>query len=67
MEEPERLEPTLAERLEASEELVAEEEAETAHDDAQSRSQRLRARMIELRTRLVVEEPEPRWWRPRNR
>ncbi len=57
--EPERLEPTLAERLEASAELFSEAKAAKALTDeptltTESRKQALRERVSELRKRLVI-------------
>ena len=70
--EPERLEPTLAERLEASAELFSEAKAAKALTDeptltTESRKQALWERVSELRKRPVIEEPQRRWWQSRNR
>ena len=70
--EPERLEPTLAERLETSAELFSEAKAAEALTDestltTESRKQALRERASELRKRLVIKESQRRWWQSRNR
>ena len=71
--EPERLEPTLAERLDASVELFSEAEAvaEAGTDGptltSDSPKQALRERVSEFRKRLVIKEPQRRWWQFRNR
>ncbi len=70
--EPERLEPTLAERLDASSVLPGEDEAaEAGLDDpmvpADTGNQPLRERISEFRKRLVIEDAPRRWWQPKNR
>ena len=71
--EPERLEPTLAERLDASVELFSEAKAaaEAGADEptltSDSRKQALRERVSEFRKRLVMKEPQRRWWQLKNR
>jgi hypothetical protein len=69
--EPERLEPTFAERLGASAELLGEAQAAEAGVDAptaaETRKQALRERLGDFRKRLVIEEPQRRWWRPKIR
>jgi hypothetical protein len=69
--EPERLEPTLAERLDASAKLLGEAKAAEGGTDeptaAETRTRALRERLGEYRRRLVIEEPHRRWWRPKNR
>ena len=70
--ERERLEPTLAERLEASAELLSKAKAapagtDEATDNAATRKPHLRERMGELRKRLVIKETPRRWWQPRQR
>ncbi len=71
--EPERLEPTLAERLDASVELFSEAKAaaEAGADEptltSDSRKQALRERVSEFRKRLVIKESRRRWWQLKNR
>ena len=72
--EAERLEPTLAERLDASAGLLSEaEDAETEAEadevtvTAEIRKQPLRERVSEFRKRLVIEDSPHRWWQPKNR
>jgi hypothetical protein len=71
--EPERLEPTLAERLDAFSVLPGgeDEAAEAGLDDptvsAETRNQPLRERISEFRKRLVIEDAPRRWWQPKNR
>ncbi len=72
--EPERFEPTLAERLDASVELFSEAKAaaEAGADEptltsSDSRKQALRERVSEFRKRLVIKEPQRRWWQLKNR
>ncbi len=71
--EPERLQPTLAERIDASSMLPGgeDEAAEAGLDDpmvrADTGSQPLRERLNEFRRRLVIEDAPRRWWQPKNR
>lgn len=70
--EPERLEPTLAERLDASAELLSETQAAKAGADdssvtAETGKQPLRERLSEFRRRLVIKDLQRRWWQPKNR
>jgi hypothetical protein len=71
--EPERLEPTLAERLDASVELFSEAKAavEAGADEptlpAEARKPPLRERVSDFRKRLVLEDAPRRWWQPKNR
>ena len=70
--EAERLEPTLAERLDASGGLLSEAgDAEAGADEvtvtAETRKQPLRERVSEFRKRLVIEDSPRRWWQLRNR
>jgi hypothetical protein len=70
--EPERLEPTLAERLDASTELLSEAQAAKAGadepaDTAETGKQPLRERLSEFRRRLVIKDSQRRWWQPKNR
>ena len=69
--EPERLEPTLAERLDVPAELHSEAQAAQAGAGeataAETRKKALRDRLSEFRKRLVIDEPQRRWWQPKNR
>lgn len=62
--EPERLEPTLAELLSDAQAEEAEADEPTA---AETRRQALRERLGAYRKRLVIEEPQRRWWQLKNR
>lgn len=69
--EPERLGRTLAERLDASVELLSETRAaEPGMDEtpviAETRKQPMMD-ISEFRKRLVIEEAQRRWWQPKNR
>ncbi len=69
--EPERLGRTLAERLDASVELLSETRAaEPGMDEnpvtAETQKQPLMD-ISEFRKRLVIEEAQRRWWQPKNR
>ena len=70
--EQERLQLTLAERIDASSVLPGEDEAAQAGLDdpmvrADTGSQPLRERLNEFRKRLVIEDAPRRWWQPKNR
>ncbi len=69
--EPERLGRTLAERLDASDELLSETRAAEPGMDktpvvAETRKQPM-MHISEFRKRLVIEEAQRRWWQPKNR
>ncbi len=69
--EPERLGRTLAERLDASVELLGETRAAAPVMDetpvsAETRKQPMMD-LSEFRKRLVIEETQRRWWQPKNR
>ncbi len=69
--EPERLGRTLAERLDASVELLSETRADEPGMDenpvtAETRKQPMMD-ISEFRKRLVIEEAQRRWWQPKNR
>ena len=56
----EQLEPTLSEKLEATEGLLGDDDQ--GSEPVESRRDALRARMNGLRKRLVIKEPQRRWW-----
>ncbi len=69
--EPERLGRTLAERLDASVELLSETRAAEPGMDAspviaETRKQPMMD-ISEFRKRLVIEEAQLRWWQRKNR
>jgi hypothetical protein len=69
--EPERLGRRLAERLDASVDLLSETRAaEPGMDETlvitETRKQPLMD-ISEFRKRLVIEETQRRWWQPKNR
>ena len=69
--EPERLGRRLAERLDASVDLLSESKAaEPGMDEtlviAETRKRPLMD-ISDFRKRLVIEEPQRRWWQPKNR
>jgi len=68
--EAEHLGRSLAERLDASTELLSQAQAATAGTDQPAFTPETRRILLEtvsdFRKRLVIEEPLRRWWQPKN-